>query len=171
MDFKQMSDMYRRVLTEEVVPFWLSHGIDPSGAINNCMKEDGTMMRTSELWELARKYHLTFITIKDLQDYLRIHEKHVKEEAVADLPTQYGEFKIHGYVNDITGEHHLALVKGEIGEGENVLCRVHSECLTGDVFGSLRCDCGCPHHRNCRLDCQFPKLKHTVFDTGRNSDI
>ena len=106
------------------------------------LKEDGTMMRTSELWELARKYHLTFITIKDLQDYLRIHEKHVKEEAVADLPTQYGEFKIHGYVNDITGEHHLALVKGEIGEGENVLCRVHSECLTGDAFGSLRCDCG-----------------------------
>ena len=77
-----------------------------------------------------------------MQDYLRIHEKHVKEEAVADLPTQYGEFKIHGYVNDITGEHHLALVKGEIGEGENVLCRVHSECLTGDAFGSLRCDCG-----------------------------
>ena len=73
---------------------------------------------------------------------MRIHEKHVTEEAVADLPTQYGEFKIHGYVNDITGEHHLALVKGEIGEGENVLCRVHSECLTGDAFGSLRCDCG-----------------------------
>ena len=112
------------------------------GVCCEIMKEDGTMMRTSELWELARKYHLTFITIKDLQDYLRIHEKHVTEEAVADLPTQYGEFKIHGYVNDITGEHHLALVKGEIGEGENVLCRVHSECLTGDAFGSLRCDCG-----------------------------
>ena len=117
-------------------------GLKECGVCCEIMKEDGTMMRTSELWELARKYHLTFITIKDLQDYLRIHEKHVKEEAVADLPTQYGEFKIHGYVNDITGEHHLALVKGEIGEGENVLCRVHSECLTGDVFGSLRCDCG-----------------------------
>ena len=117
-------------------------GLKECGVCCEIMKEDGTMMRTSELWELARKYHLTFITIKDLQDYLRIHEKHVKEEAVADLPTQYGEFKIHGYVNDITGEHHLALVKGEIGEGENVLCRVHSECLTGDAFGSLRCDCG-----------------------------
>ena len=117
-------------------------GLKECGVCCEIMKEDGTMMRTSELWELARKYHLTFITIKDLQDYLRIHEKHVTEEAVADLPTQYGEFKIHGYVNDITGEHHLALVKGEIGEGENVLCRVHSECLTGDAFGSLRCDCG-----------------------------
>ena len=70
------------------------------------------------------------------------HEKHVKEEAVADLPTQYGDFRLHGYINDITGEHHLALVKGDLGDGEDVLCRVHSECLTGDAFGSLRCDCG-----------------------------
>ena len=106
------------------------------------MKEDGTMMRTPQLWEMAKEHNLTFITIRDLQDYMRVHEKHVKEEAVADLPTQYGDFKIHGYINDITGEHHLALVKGEIGDGEDVLCRVHSECLTGDAFGSLRCDCG-----------------------------
>ena len=91
---------------------------------------------------MAKEHNLTFITIRDLQDYMRVHEKHVKEEAVADLPTQYGDFKIHGYINDITGEHHLALVKGEIGDGEDVLCRVHSECLTGDAFGSLRCDCG-----------------------------
>ena len=77
-----------------------------------------------------------------LQDYIRIHEKHVKEEAAANLPTQYGDFKMYGYINDITGEHHLALVKGDIGDGEDVLCRVHSECLTGDAFGSLRCDCG-----------------------------
>ena len=86
--------------------------------------------------------NLTFITIRDLQDYIRIHEKHVKEEAVANLPTQYGDFKMYGYINDITGEHHLALVKGDLGDGEDVLCRVHSECLTGDAFGSLRCDCG-----------------------------
>ena len=92
--------------------------------------------------ELAKEHNLTFITIRDLQDYMRIHEKHVKEEAVADLPTQYGDFRLHGYINDITGEHHLALVKGDIGDGEDVLCRVHSECLTGDAFGSLRCDCG-----------------------------
>ena len=106
------------------------------------MEEDGTMMRTENLWKLAKKYDLKFITIKDLQDYCRIHEKHVVREACAKMPTQYGEFQIYGYVNDITGEHHVALVKCEIGDGEDVLCRVHSECLTGDTFGSLRCDCG-----------------------------
>ena len=83
-----------------------------------------------------------FITIKQLQEYCRIHEKHVIREAQAALPTKYGEFKMFGYINDITLEHHVALVKGDIGDGEGVLCRVHSECLTGDTFGSLRCDCG-----------------------------
>ena len=117
-------------------------GLKECGVCCEIMKEDGTMMRTPQLWELAKEHNLTFITIRDLQDYMRIHEKHVKEEAVADLPTQYGDFRLHGYINDITGEHHLALVKGEIGDGEDVLCRVHSECLTGDAFGSLRCDCG-----------------------------
>ena len=106
------------------------------------MDDDGTMMRTPKLWEVAKKYNFKFITIKDLQDYCRIHEKHVSQEAKAKLPTECGEFDIYGYVNDITGEHHVALVKGDIGDGENVLCRVHSECLTGDVFGSQRCDCG-----------------------------
>ena len=100
------------------------------------------MMRGEKLWELAKKYDLKFITIKSLQDYCRIHDNHVKSEAVAKMPTEYGDFVIHGYVNDITGEHHIALVKGDIGDGEDVLCRVHSECLTGDVFGSRRCDCG-----------------------------
>ena len=74
----------------------------------------------------AKEHNLTFITIRDLQDYIRIHEKHVKEEAAANLPTQYGDFKTYGYINDITGEHHLALVKGDLGDGEDVLCRVHS---------------------------------------------
>ena len=100
------------------------------------------MMRTKKLWTLAKKFNLKFITIKSLQDYLRLHEKHVIREAKAKLPSEFGEFDIYGYVNDITGEHHVALVKGEIGDGENVLCRVHSECLTGDVFASKRCDCG-----------------------------
>ena len=117
-------------------------GLKECGVCCEIMKEDGTMMRTPQLWELAKEHNLTFITIRDLQDYMRIHEKHVKEEAVADLPTQYGDFRLHGYINDITGEHHLALVKGDIGDGEDVLCRVHSECLTGDAFGSLKCDCG-----------------------------
>ena len=117
-------------------------GLKECGVCCEIMKEDGTMMRTPQLWELAKEHNLTFITIRDLQDYMRIHEKHVKEEAVADLPTQYGDFRLHGYINDITGEHHLALVKGDIGDGEDILCRVHSECLTGDAFGSCRCDCG-----------------------------
>ena len=128
--------------TEATTDLMRMAGLKECGVCCESMKEDGTMMRTPQLWEMAKEHNLTFITIRDLQDYMRVHEKHVKEEAVADLPTQYGDFKIHGYINDITGEHHLALVKGEIGDGEDVLCRVHSECLTGDAFGSLRCDCG-----------------------------
>ena len=128
--------------TEATVDLCRLAGLKECGLCCEIMKEDGTMMRTSQLWEMAKEHNLTFITIRDLQDYIRIHEKHVKEEAVANLPTQYGDFKMYGYINDITGEHHLALVKGDIGDGEDVLCRVHSECLTGDAFGSLRCDCG-----------------------------
>ena len=100
------------------------------------------MMRTPELMQLAEKYNITFITIKDLIDYRKKHEKLVECVAKADMPTKYGEFKAYGYINKVTGEHHIALVKGEIGNGESILCRVHSECLTGDTFGSLRCDCG-----------------------------
>lgn len=100
------------------------------------------MMQTTELWEMAKTHNLKFITIHDLQNYCRRHEKHVQRAATANLPTPYGEFTIYGYVNDLTGEHHVALVMGEIGDGKNLLCRVHSECLTGDVFGSCRCDCG-----------------------------
>lgn len=128
--------------TEATVDLMRLAGLRECGVCCEIMEDDGTMMRTSNLWKLAKAYHLKFITIRDLQDYCRIHEKHVVREACAHMPTQYGHFRIHGFVNDITGEHHVALVKGEIGDGENVLCRVHSECLTGDVFGSLRCDCG-----------------------------
>ena len=128
--------------TEATTDLMRLAGLKECGVCCEVMKEDGTMMRTSQLWEMAKEHNLTFITIRDLQDYIRIHEKHVKEEAAANLPTQYGDFKMYGYINDITGEHHLALVKGEIGDGRDLLCRVHSECLTGDAFGSLRCDCG-----------------------------
>lgn len=117
-------------------------GMTECGVCCEVMDDDGTMMRTPKLWELAKKHGLTFITIKELQDYLRVKESHVVREAVAKMPTRYGDFTMYGYINDITGEHHVALVKGDIGDGENVLCRVHSECLTGDTFGSMRCDCG-----------------------------
>ena len=128
--------------TEATVDLCRLAGLKECGLCCEIMDDDGTMMRTKKLWTLAEKFNLKFITIKALQDYMRLHEKHVIREAKAKLPSEFGEFDIYGYVNDITGEHHVALVKGEIGDGENVLCRVHSECLTGDVFASKRCDCG-----------------------------
>ena len=128
--------------TEATVDLCRLAGLKEVGVCCEIMREDGTMMRTEELQKLAVQENMTFITIKALQDYIRIHDKHVHREGEAHLPTQYGDFQMIGFSNDITGEHHVALVKGDIGDGENVLCRVHSECLTGDAFGSLRCDCG-----------------------------
>ena len=128
--------------TEATVDLMRLAGLKQCGLCCEIMADDGTMMRTPSLWELADKYNLKFITIHDLQNYCRRNEKHVIREAEAKMPTKYGEFRIFGYVNDLTGEHHVALVKGDIGDGKSLLCRVHSECLTGDVFGSRRCDCG-----------------------------
>ena len=128
--------------TEATVDLLRLAGLKQVGLCCEIMADDGTMMRTPQLWELADKYHLKFVTIHDLQNYCRRHDKHVIREAVANMPTKFGEFKIYGYINDLTGEHHVALVKGDIGDGKDLLCRVHSECLTGDVFGSRRCDCG-----------------------------
>lgn len=128
--------------TEATTDLMRLAGLKECGICCEVIEDDGTMMRTSNLWKLADKYHLKFITIRDLQDYCRIHEKHVMREACAKMPTKYGDFQIYGYVNDISGEHHVALVKGDLSDGKDVLCRVHSECLTGDTFGSRRCDCG-----------------------------
>ena len=128
--------------TEATVDLLRLAGMTQCGVCCEIMDDDGTMMRTPKLWEMAKKYDLKFITIRELQDYLRVHEKHVVREAQAKMPTRYGNFDMYGYINDITGEHHVALVKGDLGDGEDVLCRVHSECLTGDTFGSMRCDCG-----------------------------
>lgn len=100
------------------------------------------MMHTAELAELAERFQIKFITIRDLQEYRKCHEKLVDQAAVVNMPTKYGNFKAYGFVSRLNGEHHVALVKGDIGDGKDVLCRVHSECLTGDTFGSLRCDCG-----------------------------
>ena len=100
------------------------------------------MMRTAELKELAQKWDLKFVTIKALQQYRKVNDQLVERVAVANMPTKYGMFTAYGYVNKLNGEHHVALVKGEVGNGEDLLCRVHSECLTGDAFGSVRCDCG-----------------------------
>ncbi len=128
--------------TEAAVDLLRLAGLTECGLCCEVMSADGRMMRTPELIRLAGKWGLTFITIKDLQDYRKKHEKLVERVAVAKMPTRYGNFTAHGYVNKLNGEYHVALVKGEIGDGRNLLCRVHSECLTGDAFGSLRCDCG-----------------------------
>ncbi len=128
--------------TEATVDLCRLAGLKECGLCCEIMREDGTMMRTQELGELAEKWNLKFITIKDLQDYRRCHEKLAERMTVTRMPTKYGDFMAYGYVNKLNGEHHVALVKGDIGDGNNVLCRVHSECLTGDTFGSLRCDCG-----------------------------
>ncbi len=128
--------------TEATVDLMRLAGLKECGLCCEIMREDGTMMRTQELSELAKKWNLTFITIKSIQDYRKKNEKLVECEAITRMPTKYGEFQAYGYVNKLNGEHHVALVKGEIGDGKNLLCRVHSECLTGDAFGSLKCDCG-----------------------------
>ena len=128
--------------TEATVDLCRLAGLKECGLCCEIMREDGTMMRTPELAELAKKWNLKFITIKALQEYRRCHDKLAERVTVTKMPTKYGDFIAYGYINKLNGEHHVALVKGEIGDGKDVLCRVHSECLTGDTFGSLRCDCG-----------------------------
>lgn len=128
--------------TEATVDLMRLAGLKECGLCCEIMKEDGTMMRTPELMQIAKKYKLKFITINALQNYRKKNEKLVNQVTVTKMPTKYGEFKAYGYINLLNGEHHVALVKGDIGDGQNILCRVHSECLTGDAFGSSRCDCG-----------------------------
>ena len=128
--------------TEATVDLVTLAGLKPVGLCCEIMREDGTMMRTTELLQFAERLGITVITIADLVKYRLERESLIEKEATAKLPTKYGEFKIHGYVNKLNGEHHVALTMGDVADGAPVLCRVHSECLTGDVFGSARCDCG-----------------------------
>lgn len=128
--------------TEATVDLMHLAGLKECGLCCEIMKDDGSMMRTKELAELAGKWHMKFITIKALQAYRKKHDRLVECVTSTNMPTKYGNFKAFGYVNRMNGEHHIALVKGDIGDGRALLCRVHSECLTGDAFGSIRCDCG-----------------------------
>lgn len=128
--------------TEATVDLMRLAGLKECGLCCEIMRDDGTMMRTPELIELAEKWDLKFISIKALQDYRKKHDKLVERVADTKMPTKYGDFRAYAYINKLNGEHHVALVKGDIGDGEDLLVRVHSECLTGDAFGSLRCDCG-----------------------------
>ncbi len=128
--------------TEATVDLCRLAGLKQVGLCCEIMADDGTMMKKNELIEFAKENNLTFITIKDLQTYRRKKDGFMKRVSQAHLPTEYGDFEIFGYENTITKKHHVVLVKGDVANGESVLCRVHSECLTGDVFGSARCDCG-----------------------------
>lgn len=128
--------------TEATVDLMRIAGLEECGLCCEIMREDGTMMRTPELIEFAREHGIRMITIADLIKYRRRSEILVECVAEADMPTKCGNFKSYGYVSKITGEHHIALVKGDVTTDDPVLCRVHSECLTGDAFGSMRCDCG-----------------------------
>lgn len=128
--------------TEATVDLMRLAGLRECGLCCEIMREDGTMMRAAELQELAESYQIRMITIEALKEYRKVHEKLVEEVAVTRLPTRYGQFMAHGFINKLNGEHHVALVKGDIGDGKDILCRVHSECLTGDAFGSMKCDCG-----------------------------
>lgn len=128
--------------TEATVDLMRLAGLSECGLCCEIMRDDGTMMRTPELKQLAMEHDIKFISIKAIQEYRKKHDNLVECVAVTKLPTKYGNFMAHGYINRLNGEHHIALVKGDIGDGEDLLCRVHSECLTGDAFGSAKCDCG-----------------------------
>ena len=143
--------------TEAAVDLVKLAGCRPVGVICEILSEDGSMARLPDLMKFARKHHLRICTIEELIKFRRLGEKLVQQIEVVKLPTPYGNFNLHLYRSVTDGQHHLALVKGDVAGKKNVLVRVHSECLTGDVFGSLRCDCG-------------PQLHHAmrrVADEGR----
>jgi 3,4-dihydroxy 2-butanone 4-phosphate synthase/GTP cyclohydrolase II len=128
--------------TEAAVDLATIAGLEPAGVICEMMNDDGSMARVPELVRFARRHGLLLITIADLIQYRMRTERLVRLVASADLPTEHGAFRIHAYENELTGQTHVALVRGEIADGADVLVRVHSKCLTGDVFHSARCDCG-----------------------------
>lgn len=143
--------------TEAAVDLARMAGLTPAGALCELVNDDGTMMRAPQCRAFADRHGLVMISIADMIRHRRASEALVTKEAVATLPTEFGDFVAHGYRSEIDGSEHVALVRGDIGDGEDVLVRVHSECLTGDVFGSLRCDCG-P---------QLQAAMRTVADHGR----
>jgi 3,4-dihydroxy 2-butanone 4-phosphate synthase/GTP cyclohydrolase II len=142
IEYREGGVLVRAGHTEASVDLAKLANLYPAGVICEIMNEDGSMARVPQLMEYIKKHRLKIITIADLIVYRRRTESLVDRVTVVDMPTKYGEFKAYSYVSKITHENHLALVKGDISDGNPVLVRVHSECLTGDVFGSLRCDCG-----------------------------
>jgi 3,4-dihydroxy 2-butanone 4-phosphate synthase / GTP cyclohydrolase II len=142
IEYRDGGVLVRAGHTEASIDLARMSGLYPAAVICEIMNEDGSMARVPELKKYCEKHQLKMITIADLITYRRQQEKLIECKTIADLPTRYGYFKAHSYQSKLTGEDHLALVKGDVSNGEPVLVRVHSECLTGDVFGSQRCDCG-----------------------------
>ena len=153
MDFKRPGNIFPKValqggvlkrtgFTEASVDLAVMAGFRPVGLRCGILDENGCVAKTPQLMEFSKKHDIKIITIADMIQYRRNTETFVSCEAEADFPTHYGHFRIFGYVNKLNGEHHVAIVKGDVANGEPVLCRVHSECLTGDALGSRRCDCG-----------------------------
>ncbi|MBN2009172.1 bifunctional 3,4-dihydroxy-2-butanone-4-phosphate synthase/GTP cyclohydrolase II [candidate division KSB1 bacterium] len=136
--------------TESVIDLARLAGLYPAGVLCEIMDDDGSMARVPQLMEVAKKHNLKIITIRDLIAYRHRTEKLVHAKASIDFPTKYGHFKLHLYKSDVDEHHHLAIVKGDINSAEPVLVRVHSQCLTGDLLGSMRCDCGDQLH--CALE-------------------
>ncbi|MDU7216036.1 MAG: GTP cyclohydrolase II [Dialister sp.] len=128
--------------TEATVDLVKLAGLKPVGLCCEIMDVDGGMSRKESLFALAKEKNLKIGSVRDLVEYRKKHEKLIERVSEAKMPTKYGEFRIYGYVNLINHEHHVALAMGDVSDGKPVLCRIHSECLTGDCFGSLRCDCG-----------------------------
>jgi len=128
--------------TEAVVDLCRIAGLYPAGVLCEILDDDGSMARLPKLKKISRKFDIKILTIRDLIEYRRKREKLVRKVLKVKLPTKYGKFDLYLYEDIITGENHLALVKGDVNTDEPVLVRVHSQCITGDVFGSLRCDCG-----------------------------
>lgn len=142
LEAKKGGVLERNGHTEATVDLMRLAGLTQVGLCCEIMEDDGTMMRGERLGEFAKEHNLSFITIRELQRYRRSHDNFVQEVARAQMPTKHGDFQLFGFRNTINGDEHVALVMGDIADGKPVLCRVHSECLTGDVFGSHRCDCG-----------------------------
>ncbi|MBM7834803.1 bifunctional 3,4-dihydroxy-2-butanone-4-phosphate synthase/GTP cyclohydrolase II [Clostridium sardiniense] len=134
--------LVRKGHTEAAVDLAKLAGLKPAGVICEIMSDDGRMARTKELIEFAKIHSLKIITIADLIEYRKIQEKLVERVTEVKMPTRFGDFTMYGFINKLNGEHHVALVKGDISKVTSVLTRVHSECLTGDALGSKRCDCG-----------------------------
>ncbi len=133
--------------TEATVDLARLAGFEPAGVLVEILKEDGEMARLPELIEVAKKFDLKIVSIEDLIEYRLKHDSLINEEVTVNMPTQFGDFKMKAFTQKDTGEQHLALYKGEWNEDEPILVRVHSSCVTGDIFGSCRCDCGPQLHK------------------------